>query len=462
MQPIEDDFGDATGLRLHGEKGVHIAGGFNEDDLAPAQQDGCRDILRDIFLILLLLDEILDELVLRLGVEDFAVTGVQTCALPIFFEFGGGPVLDIGIVVPFARPASTFALILNALSHHGKSLFDISDDLDQRRAMIALLRQTAQEIGIGLSRLGFCFPIEIDHVRERRRGLLIVRHAEYLIELGRELDFQSPPPFAWVVADGPRWIEIELAARADDRNPYVFGGVLTVVLVATIGAVRWQSLLRGPRRPNPDDVRLFPEDDRKILIGLSEALEHRSGVEWRRSCRWSDEVQRVVYGRIMFLDKFAAFSHAEPQPKRSPSKELTVHSPDQCGGIVERRLRALPSKPLLVELGPNHKRARRAQTGCQCPPLVRQRFCDRLRNHCHRAGFYLVNVEITAHGIRRTALPRPYVHSPSLRNGRVGKSNAEPANPRTVVEMGAVSKLQRVPEEIGRHASTVIEDADAL
>src|SRR4051794_7201147 len=125
-------------------------------------------------------------------------------------------------------------------------------------------------------------------------------------------------------------------------------------------------------------------------------------------------------------------------------------------------LRSLPGQPFLVELAPDDERAGGTETDGQSAPLGWYRIHDWLRNHLHAACLDLVNVEIGSHGVRRSALPSPHVDPPSLRDRSVRESDPETSYSGAIVKMGPVSELQRVAQEIGRHARAVVEDADAF
>src|SRR3546814_19252597 len=110
-----------------------------------------------------------------------------------------------------------------------------------------------------------------------RGGLLVTGDAENLIEIGREVDLDTPPALHRIIRVHPIVVEVELSIGTDDRQSEILVGMAAIWRGPAVRTVLTDGLRPGPSDPHRDPVRasIRPEWNFVFLFAPLRSEERR-------------------------------------------------------------------------------------------------------------------------------------------------------------------------------------------
>ena len=179
------------------------------------------------------------------------MTGVQTCALPIYLVLVHGGKDNKSGMLKYAVPLhAAYNLVLLDLRNQGRSTGEVSSGgvLEARdlRAMIDWLERTKHPTWLGLvgNSNGAATVLAEAADDQRPRALVLdSMHARVLSQLGRIIETEQQPrlpawPSAWAVVTGASWrLGVDIAAADPERTIARVGDRPVLLLHGLLDAV---------------------------------------------------------------------------------------------------------------------------------------------------------------------------------------------------------------------------------
>src|SRR3546814_4834578 len=127
-----------------------------------------------------------------------------------------------------------------------------------------------------------------------RGGLLVTGDAENLIEIGREVDLDTPPALHRIIRVHPIVVEVELSIGTDDRQSEILVGMAAIWRGPAVRTVLTDGFRPGTSDTHRDLVRASIRRDWKFVILLAPALKNRLVVKRRWGGRRAHRIERII------------------------------------------------------------------------------------------------------------------------------------------------------------------------
>src|SRR3546814_1659670 len=113
-----------------------------------------------------------------------------------------------------------------------------------------------------------------------RGGLLVIGEAKKRIEIGREVDLDTPPALHQIIRVHPIVVEVELSIGTDDRQSEILVGMGAIWRGPAVRTVLTDGFRPGPSDPHRDLVRASIRRDWKFVILFApRSEEHTSELQ---------------------------------------------------------------------------------------------------------------------------------------------------------------------------------------